>query len=388
MSRSSCSSSSLVLALVAAWGLAPLACTTTGETPAPPAASPEPSDAAAPERSAECIEEDEALRAALAGLPHEQGGTVVALDSEGCGARTMSTDEKRAPSSALYRVGSVTKTYVAAAVLKLTDERVVSLDDALSRWVPGVAHTDGVTLRHLLGHTSGIFNYTDDPSMQSARTIGSPATPRELVALAEKHEPYFAPGADFRYSNTNYILLGMVLEAATGKPLAAHLRAALLAPAGLAATFLDGFEPALGERAHAFAADGEDVSDILHPTRVIGAGAMLATASDLTRWIASFGEGAILSESTRTAARQTRSMGRAGYGYGLGMIVLEAAQTKGLGPAYGHTGEYLMYRTAAFRFPEAKVSFVVLTNEEAANAERIMFRLLPSIAARHAAPAR
>ena len=382
---------SLLGLVLAAFAFGAPACSPATETPAAPLPSPEPTSPAeptdaAPAQSPECVAEDDALRASLRGVAHVQGGSVVAVDSEGCGMRTLTTDEKKAPANALYRVGSVTKTYVAAAVLKLADQGVLSLDDTLARWVPGVAHTEGVTLRHLLGHTSGVFNYTDDPAMQSGRTIGTPATQRELVALAEKHERNFEPGTAFEYSNTNYVLLGLVLEAATNKPLATDLRAALLEPLGLAATFLDGYEPVTGERAHAFAKDGEDVSDILNPTRVAGAGAMLATAPELARWIASFGDGALFSESTRTAARQTRPMGRPGYGYGLGTIVLAKEQTKGLGQGYGHTGEYLMYRTAAFRFPDAKVTLVVFTNEESVNAEQVMFRILPSIAAGHPAP--
>ena len=110
-----------------------------------------------------------------------------------------------------FRVGSITKTFVSAVVLQLVAERRLSLDEP-------VPEAGGVPLRMLLNHTSGIYNHSDDPRVFEHGLL-TRWKPRELVAISREHPPYFAPGAGFHYSNTNYVLLGLVIERVTGRPL-------------------------------------------------------------------------------------------------------------------------------------------------------------------------
>src|SRR5262249_52370998 len=109
----------------------------------------------------------------------------------------------------LFRIGSETKMYIAATILSLAHDGKISLGDTLDRWTLPVPNGSGITVRQLLNHTSGIYNYTEDPGFQDPATRQTEQRPEALVALATQHPPYFAPGTGWRYSNTNYILLGM-----------------------------------------------------------------------------------------------------------------------------------------------------------------------------------
>ena len=141
-----------------------------------------------------------------------------------------------------FRVGSLTKPMVAIVILQLADEGRLALDDPLARFLPSILPDgDRITLRQLLNHTSGIGDYTDDPGFLSA-VLANPArvwTPQELIAIGAAMPRLFAPGAADRwdYSNTNYILLGLVAEAAGGQPIATLLRTRVFERVGMASTY-------------------------------------------------------------------------------------------------------------------------------------------------------
>ena len=128
---------------------------------------------------------------------------------------------------------------MATVVLQLAAEGTLGLDDALERWLPGlVANGQAITLRQLLNHTSGIYNYTDDQALNSSliRNPRRVLTPVELVAVATKHGPNFDPGTRWSYSNTGYILLGLVIEKATATSLEQELRERIFEPLALTRT--------------------------------------------------------------------------------------------------------------------------------------------------------
>src|SRR5689334_21789830 len=117
-----------------------------------------------------------------------------------------------------FRVGRITKAFVATVALQLVSERKLSLEDNVERWLPGVVPNGRrITVRQLLNHTSGLFNYTEDRKFVAA-AFRDPLRvwrPRDIVAIATAHEPYFAPGAGWRYADTNYYVVGLIVEAAT-----------------------------------------------------------------------------------------------------------------------------------------------------------------------------
>ena len=137
------------------------------------------------------------------------------------------------------RVGSVTKTFTAALVLQLVNEGTLGLDDVLESWVPGVANGGAISIEQLLRHTSGVADYLDQGFFPLA---SEQWTPEQIVAYANAKPPAFAPGTNWGYSNTNYILLGMIIERATGSSYHQQLRSRLLDPLQLADTFVEGDE--------------------------------------------------------------------------------------------------------------------------------------------------
>ena len=146
-----------------------------------------------------------------------------------------------------FRMGSNTKTMVAALVLQLVAAHTLSLDDSAQKWLPGMIPEGSapITIRMLLNHTSGLFNYVDDPRIVKVFTGRDTRiwTPQELLAVAVSHPPLFAPGAEYSYSNTNFVALGLILEKATGQSLANLIQDRIAKPLGLTGTFLAPYVP-------------------------------------------------------------------------------------------------------------------------------------------------
>ena len=154
-----------------------------------------------------------------------------------------------------FKVGSITKTFVATAVLQLVGRGPAAAGRQVERWLPGlVPGGSRITVRELLAHTGGLFDYLDDPrpfAPYLAGDFGFRWTPRRLVRIAVSHPPLFAPGAAFSYSNTGYLLLGLIAERAGGEPIAAQLHDRIIAPLGLRrdpASGLAGARPSAGAR--------------------------------------------------------------------------------------------------------------------------------------------
>ena len=139
-----------------------------------------------------------------------------------------------------FRIASNTKTMTAAVIVLLAQEGKLSLDDPVSKYVPGVPNGDKITITELLKMRSGLYNYDDDPEFWAIldRDPTKVWSPAEVLAIAFKHPPYFPPGTGFHYSNTNYALLGLIAEKVDGKPLASCFQDRLFGPLGLKDTLL------------------------------------------------------------------------------------------------------------------------------------------------------
>jgi D-alanyl-D-alanine carboxypeptidase len=235
-----------------------------------------------------------------------------------------------------YVVASITKTYTAAVVLGLVEEGRLSLRDRVVDLLPGVAVNPEVTVAQLLHHTSGIADlYTplrDTLNVQTARRW----TPQEV--LAGVGGPWFAPGAGWAYSNTNYVLLGMIVERVTGNSFSAELRSRIAAPLDLEETGLQG-----GRRAPYLLSTS-------WATAFWTSGAMYSTAEDLLRWGDALYGGKVL---THTSLRRMLSFKDR---YGLGAERLHVGDEEG----YGHSGLLRGYTSLLIRIPERRVTLVVL----------------------------
>jgi D-alanyl-D-alanine carboxypeptidase len=283
-----------------------------------------------------------------------------------------------------FRIGSVTKSFVATVVLQLVGEGRLRLDDNLQQWLPGaVPGGEHITIRQLLNHTSGLYNYTDDllrpllakPTRQAYQQLAARSfTPQVLVAMATRHRPVFPPGTRFSYSNTNYILLGLLVERVTGDRLAGQLQQRILVPLGLSDTELPGSQRRIhGPHLHGYASpnrawlpsDGPagliDVTQA-NPSWAGAAGAMVSSAADLARFYQALLSGRLLGpellKTMQTTVDASEQYGP-GAGYGLGLMRLALGCG---GQVWGHGGEVAGYATMAFSTDDADQQLVLMDN--------------------------
>ncbi|MFE7839317.1 serine hydrolase domain-containing protein [Streptomyces sp. NPDC057474] len=287
------------------------------------------------------------------------GITVQAKDEHGVwkaasGVGDLKTGEPRSARDH-FRVGSITKTFVSTVLLQLEAEGRLSLDDKVEKWLPGVVRGKGhdgrkVTLRQLLNHTSGIAEYTSDEQFVKDVFLAEGFfknryrtwAPRELVGIAMKHKPDFAPGADWSYSNTNYVLAGMVIEKATGNSYGDEIRARIIEPLGLRDTKVPGTVPTLpGPHSRAYSklaetTDGRtyDVTKI-NPSVAGAAGGMISDADDLSRFVSALLRGKLLPEKQLAEMKNVIPIDGERGGYGLGLITYTLSCGVQL---WGHSG--------------------------------------------------
>ncbi|MEV0034118.1 serine hydrolase domain-containing protein [Nocardia sp. NPDC050793] len=269
------------------------------------------------------------------------------------------------PVDARVRIGSNTKTFVATVVLQLVAEGKIELDAPIERYLPGVVHGSGndgnrITVRQLLQHTSGLPDYLagGDPELRAERgtaqlEVDTEAvrwqryTPAELVRLAMTMPPRHEPGTRSVYTNTNYVLLGMLIQQTTGRTASAEITARIIEPLGLRDTWF----PAAGETGisgpHPIGyqeIDGERVAFTdLDPSWADAAGAMIATGSDLNRFFRALVDGKLLPAAQLDEVRRTVPFDRMPEaGYGLGLIHLPNSCGK---EVWGHGGSIPGFET-------------------------------------------
>ena len=297
-------------------------------------------------------------------------GAVIAVVTPECrwiGAAGQSTDDVAMSPEHVLRIGSVTKTYVSARLLQLVADGALSLDDSLDAWLPDLPGGAEITVRQLMNHSSGLFNYTDDGAFIDS-VLDDPKAhrpPQELVDVAMAHEPYFAPGTSFHYSNTNYILLGMVVETITGATLGAEIRDSVLAPTELSATFFDGEEEITADLAHGYAEGDFDVSTYFDPSWAWAAGAMVASAGDVADWARNLYGGRVLGPASKEALFDAIETDNAQIGYGLGVMVFSPSIAGT--DAVGHFGDIPGYHTQMLYLLEQDTAIVSIVNTDGGN---------------------
>jgi D-alanyl-D-alanine carboxypeptidase len=275
---------------------------------------------------------------------------------------------------ARVRVGSITKTFVATVTLQLVAEHRLSLDDTVERWQPGrVPNGDHITVRQLLSHTSGLFDYTEDEAFFPT-ALADPLryyTPRELVAIGTAHPPTFAPGTSWSYSNTGYIVMGLILERVTHRPVPALIRQRITDPLGLRDTYLPIRDPDIrGYHAHGYVPPS--ISDqippprggpdkyvdvtLLSPSVAWAAGALISTPDDLRRFYHALLSGRLLRPAQLAAMKdlvEVEDMPGAGFGLGLYSVPSPCGQV------WGHNGGIPGYITYAHNDETGRRSVVI-----------------------------
>ena len=266
------------------------------------------------------------------------------------------------------RVGSLTKTFVATVVLQLEAEHVLRISDTVAQWLPGlVPGGAGITIQELLQHTSGLYAYTSDPGFQQAFAADPTRVwqPAELVRIAVAHPPLFPPGTSWGYSNTDYILLGMIIQKATGHSVGQELRARIFEPLGLRDTYYPYADPNLRMPfAHGYllnqpGATGPVDATVESPSSLGAAGGMVSTAQDLARFYAALLAGKLLPAAQLREMMTTTPIGN-GNGYGLGF----ASVPLPCGTAWGHQGDVPGYFSNGFITAGGSSETVVLVNTD------------------------
>jgi D-alanyl-D-alanine carboxypeptidase len=356
------------------WSSIVLALATAGCAPATVATAPAPSSAPAAELVARL---DSIARAAVAdpALPGlsvavAQGDRILLASGYGL-ANLAAGDSVR--STTIFRSGSVTKQFTAAAIMRLAEEGRLSLDDEITRFLPEFP-TQGhrVTVRHLLNHTSGIRSYTGLGLPWISR-VAEDLSQEQIVALF-RDEPFdFAPGERFRYNNSGYFLLGTIIERVSGRPYAEYIEQEFTRPLGLDDTIYCPNEPGDGH-AHGYrpSPNGPAPSMPMSMTHPYAAGALCTTALDLVRWKNALVSGRVVNPAAyrRMITPDTLPGGRVlDYGFGLGMGALDGVER------ITHSGGIFGFSAVLSYYPEHDIAVAVLANNEAASTAMITDRL-------------
>lgn len=267
-----------------------------------------------------------------------------------------------------FRIGSITKTYVATAVMLLAEEDILNIDDPISEWVPediisNLENADQVSMRQLMNMTSGIFNYTDTDTFEDAifDDPSHPWTAEETLEFAYGEPAYFAPGEGFHYSNSNYNLLQIIIEAATGEPLATVLDEYLFSPLGLQNTFVE--DPrAIGEGiVQGYAtADSDIPENITYVNEGVGLGdgGIISTVSDMEIFARALFEGEIVSDESMAEMVDFVQDDEGDY-YGLGISGSESDY----GMLLGHDGATAGFQSTMIYVEDEGIVIIGLTND-------------------------
>lgn len=263
-----------------------------------------------------------------------------------------------------FRIGSNTKTFVVTVLLQLADEHKLGLDDPISKFDIGVTVPNGrnITIRQLCEMRSGLFEAYNTPQFNKLNiTPQTKLDPRQLVRWAIAQKPLFAPGAKWNYSNTNYIILGLIVEAVTHDTIGNQIRKRLIQPMHLTQTTFpdDPYIPSPYAHGYGVNTQGnwEDVSNTMPPSVTWAAGEMISTVPDMSRWVKSYVLGTMNSKAMQ---RQRLRCIPTGLGKGLDFGL-------GIGCSngwYGYTGGLPGYNTAAYYLPSKDITVIAFVNAQ------------------------
>lgn len=252
-----------------------------------------------------------------------------------------------------YRVGSITKVFTAVITFQLIEEGKLNLDTKLSKYYPNVKNAEKITIGHLLNHTSGIYNYLEwnDYYISKKKKF----TKEEMLDLITSGKPDFKAGEDCRYSNSNYLLLGYIIEDVTRKSYAENLKLRIVDKIELKDTYCETEETEYPERTASYSFDGEKWTKETetHPTFTFAAGAVISTTEDLSKLMDNLLKGKLI---LGTSLSQMGETNQKGIGYGLFMTPFYDKM------GYGHSGNIDEFHSFTGYFPNDRLSISILSN--------------------------
>ncbi len=264
-----------------------------------------------------------------------------------------------------FRIGSISKTFTAALVMKAVEENKLKLDDKLSKFYPQIKNADKITLEHLLNHRSGIKDVTASPTY--GLWYRQPISHQEMVEKIAKAGSDFDPATKMSYSNSNYILLSYILETAYGKSYAKLLEEKITKPLGLNNTYVGKAIDPANREAYSYVFTGNFLKDAETDMSVpSGAGAVVSTTGDLLNFANALFSGKVVSAAALGKMMKLSD----DYGYGLFSVPFDDLT------GFGHTGGIDGFRSAMFYFPDNKTTYVMLSNGSAFDNNRIAIAAL------------
>jgi D-alanyl-D-alanine carboxypeptidase len=275
-----------------------------------------------------------------------------------------------------FAVGSVSKTFLAALILDLAEDGRLSLDDRVRRWLPTARVSWTVRIRDMLDHTSGLYDFFSNPTIDAALLADKRRVWTASRSLSYMRAPYFPARTDWHYSNSNYVLLGQVVQRATGHTVAAELRRRFIDPLRLSRTFMQGVEARRGTVATAYVqkgwgtslrwvnqSDGTPIAPFTSVTTAAGnAGAIAASSRDLAVWAFALYGGAVLEPASLAAMEdvsRSLSVGSSTW-YGLGMTEAWFGGRR----TFGHNGRLIGSRSSIRYLPDSGFAIAVVTNQD------------------------
>lgn len=264
---------------------------------------------------------------------------------------SLLSDKEPATTATKYRIGSITKMFTATMILQLVEEGKLALDTRLDKFFPSVPNANLITIANLLNHRSGLHNFTSDSDFTSWMT--QPKTEDELLVIISRDKPDFQPDEKYSYSNTNYVLLGYIIEKITGESYSQNLKERITSKVGLSNTYVGGkIDTATGESySYSFAGSWTPapVSDMSIPG---GAGAIVSTPTDLTKFIEALFSLKLISQSSLHKMRTMID------GYGMGMLQIPFYSKH----SFGHNGGIDAFASMLSYFPDDSLALAYCTN--------------------------
>jgi CubicO group peptidase (beta-lactamase class C family) len=279
-----------------------------------------------------------------------------------------------ATAQSVYRIGSITKQFTAVAILLLAEDGKLSLDDSLTRYLPDYP-TQGheITVRHLLQHTSGIKSFTNLPSYRP--DWHQPVTHEEIIDRFKDEPPNFAPSEEFKYCNSGYYLLGVIIEEASGQTYEEFLQERLFSPLELKATLYDRHGRIIPNRVSGYGrawVGGVRNAPYVNMGQPFAAGALASTVEDLIRWQRGLVNHTLLEPASWKAMT---TPGKLNHGktsvYGLGVFLRKLGDH----PTIRHGGGINGFRSDLAYFPEIDVTIAVLANKDGTRPEKVTDRI-------------
>ncbi|ALR30949.1 D-alanyl-D-alanine carboxypeptidase [Chryseobacterium sp. IHB B 17019] len=274
--------------------------------------------------------------------------------------------KQKANMNTQYRIGSISKTFTAVLIMKAVEDKKLSLDKKLSDFYPDIPNADKITIENLLQHRTGIHNLTNEAEYWQYNK--QPQTESNLVNIIKKYKSDFEPGLKHEYSNSNYILLGFILEKAYKKSYADLIKDKIVRPLKLTLTEVGGKIDTSKNQAksYQFTNGNYQISSETDMSIPIGAGNIISTPTELLKFILGLEQGKLIKPESLNKMKNFMD----GYGYGLVKVPFEEYS------GFGHTGGIDNFRSALFYFPDLKTAMSFTTNQADMDTNEISIKML------------